>query len=350
MKTNVFGNYPEDAPPILIAEIGVNHNGDVGLAKEMVHAAIDAGADAVKFQMYRTEALVVPSAEKAEYQKQTTGTDDVTQWQMLKQLELSVDQHSEIADFCLSRSIHYVCTPYDIDSARLLTHHFPISALKVASSDATNIPFLLGLDECDVPVILSTGMCDMAEVEIAFGSLSGTVRRGQLTILQCTSEYPAPLAEANLRSMVSIGQCLGVPIGFSDHTSGTLAAIAATALGARVIEKHFTLDKSLPGPDHRASLTPSEFGILRRDVDLTFSSLGADNKPVTASEVQNKAAMQKSLYYSRKLSKGHVISTKDLCAKRPADGLEPSVLGELRGKALDVDVLQNDLVSMEHFA
>ncbi|GGE39588.1 N-acetylneuraminate synthase [Actibacterium pelagium] len=332
----------------IIAEIGVNHNGSMEQAKKMIDAASGSGADAVKFQLFRTEKLVTSKAEKANYQKETTGYDDNTQWAMLKSLELTEDQHKELQDYCRSKDIIYLCTPYDEGSARFLAENLSVEAIKVASTDATNIPFLEYLATLGRPVILSVGMCTMEDVETAVEALSPLALANKLSVFQCTSEYPAPVEEVNLRVIQTFANAFDCPVGFSDHTKGSDVAAWAVAHGAMLLEKHFTLDKKLPGPDHRASIEPQEFSELVRKVRAVELALGRGEKTVTASEGPNRENMQKSIYFAQSLQAGHLLKREDLICKRPAKGLAPRYLAELIGCKLSQEVKQDMLVSLSH--
>jgi len=327
----------------IIAEIGVNHNGSMDLARQLIDAAVGTGADAVKFQIFRTEELVTVTAEKADYQKATTGTEETHQWAMLKALELNQAQHRELFDYCAAAGITYVCTPYDTESARFLAEDLAVAAIKVASSDTTNIPFLEALDAMGRPVILSTGMCTIDEVRAAVAAMPLSRASGQLCLLQCTSEYPAPADQSNLRVMGTMKAEFGCPVGFSDHTVGTDVATLAVAAGAVIIEKHFTLDRRLPGPDHRASSDPAEFTDLVARIRQVEAILGSYNKVVTEAESGNKQMMQKSIYWRRAVGAGEVVSEADLVYKRPALGLRPAdsqqVLGRVLTRAVEPDQL-----------
>ncbi len=335
---------------VLIAEIGVNHNGSVDLAKRTARAALESGADAVKFQIFKTEELVTRETEKARYQKETMGAEDVGQWNMLKSLELSQDQHREVSEYCAEIGITYICTPYDLESARFLATNINVAAIKVASSDTTNVPFLKGVDTLGRPIILSTGMCTMDEVRAAVESLPNTLKHRQLCILQCTSEYPAPAEEANLRAMRSMAQEFECPVGFSDHTVGIEVAALAVAHGAVVIEKHFTLDKSLPGPDHRASSEPEEFAALVAQVRRVERILGSAEKTITPAESANKNSMQKSLYYKRDMKPGDILKADDIAYKRPSLGLKPSDADQVIGRRMSVNVQADHLIDLAHFS
>jgi N,N'-diacetyllegionaminate synthase len=326
----------------VIAEAGVNHNGDMELAHRLVDAAKAAGADAVKFQAFVTEELVTAQAPKADYQKALTGTDD-NQYRMLKALELSAPQQAEVKAHCDKIGIAYLCTPYDYPSAKMLDQ-MDVAAFKIASTDTTNTPFLSYLAQFKRPVILSTGLSTLAEVEAAVASLAEA--RGKLALLHCTSEYPAPPEQANLRAMQTLSQAFGMPTGFSDHTAGIGLSPAAVAAGACLLEKHFTLDRNLPGPDHQASVEPSELAELLRQVRLTELALGDGIKRQMPCEIGNKQRMQKSLVVRRDLKAGHVLTDADLACKRPATGLAPSSWVQVLGKRLAKDIAADSVLTL----
>lgn len=303
----------------VIAEAGVNHNGDMALAHRLIDAAKDTGADAVKFQAFRTEALVTPDAPKADYQVQTTGSGG-GQWAMLKALELSGEDHGQLVEHCRRVGITYLCTPYDMDSAEMLDR-LDIPAFKIASTDTTNTPFLRQLARLGRPVILSTGMSTLSEIEEAMAALDGVADK--VALLHCTSEYPAPVSEANLRAMETLRHAFGVPVGYSDHSEGVHLACWARTLGAAILEKHFTLDRALPGPDHRASVEPAALAELVAMVRLVDQAMGDGIKRPSPSERGNKAKVQKSLVATRDLAPGEVIAAADLACKRPGGGLPP---------------------------
>jgi len=331
----------------IIAEIGVNHDGSSVQAKKMIDAAKKAGADAVKFQLFRTERLVTASTEKATYQKQTTGVSDPTQWAMLKALELSPDAHRDLKAYCEQVGIIYLCTPYDEESARFLAEDLEVDALKIASTDATNLPFLAYVAGLGVPIIFSAGMCTMDDVRDAVGELEPARQRGELAILQCTSEYPAPASEANLRVIGAFREAFSCPAGFSDHTEGSDVAAWAVAHGAMLVEKHFTLDRTLSGPDHRASIEPEEFADLVVKIRLVEQALGSAEKTVTDAERGNRENMQKSVYYQSDLTAGHILRREDLICKRPARGLPPRDLPDLIGRTLASDVSSDTPVALD---
>lgn len=320
---------PENAC-FVIAEAGVNHNGDMKIAFRLIDAALKAGADAIKFQSFISEEIVTPQALKAQYQVKALGNDG-GQLAMLKSLELSNEQHKELMAYCDKVGIMYICTPYDELSADLLDKN-GIYAYKIASTDITNIPFLRFLAKKGKPVILSTGMSTLGEVEEAVNELKLNGLEGKIIVLQCTSEYPAPVSEVNLRAMKTFTYAFGCPVGFSDHTEGVGASPWAVAAGASAIEKHFTLDKTMKGPDHQASIDPAEFREMVKTIREVEVALGDGFKIPSASELPNKIMMQKSLVARRVIIKDEVIQESDLACKRPGSGLPPKWKNQVVGK------------------
>lgn len=316
----------------VIAEVGVNHNGSLELAHRLIDAVRGTGADAVKFQSFRTDALVTGAAAKADYQRHNTGVGG-TQRAMLEALELSVEAHAELMAHCAQAGILFLSTPYDEESLRLLDR-LDVAAIKVASTDTTNLPFLRTIDRVGRPVILSTGMCSLAEVAEAVDALDASRAGGRLCLLQCTSEYPAPVEDLNLRAMGTLGAAFGVPVGFSDHTEGTEAALWAVAAGAALIEKHVTLDRGMPGPDHRASLDIDGLRALVSGVRRVERALGDGVKRVMPSEAANREPMRKSIVAARDLRAGQCLTAADLACKRPGGGLPPSWTDRLAGRTL----------------
>ena len=317
-------------PVFIIAEAGVNHNGDMNLAHRLIDQAAAAGADAVKFQGFVTEEVMLLDVPKANYQVVTTGKLD-SQYNMVKPLELSGDQQMELKAHCDRTGILYLCTPYDNTSIDLLDR-MGVAAFKVASTDTTNIPFLRYMAGKGRPVLLSTGMSTLGEVELAIETLRDGGLNEKIILLHCISEYPAPVNEVNLRAMQTMRQAFGVPMGFSDHTPGIGASPWAVALGACVIEKHFTLDRTLPGPDHQSSLVSSELVELIKTIRLVESALGDGIKRIMPSELPNKPLMQKSLVAKRTISVGQLIRAEDLTCKRPGTGLSPIWFDRVIGK------------------
>lgn len=325
-------------PLFFIAEAGVNHNGDLGMALRLVDIAADAGADAVKFQTFRAESLITRTAPKAPYHTETTGSDEEQSWfDLLKTQELTPAMHEAIIDRCKAREILFLSTPYDNESVDLLDE-LDVALFKVASTDANNIPFLEYLASKGRPIILSTAMCTLDEV-IASTNAIRDAGVDDLLIMQCTGSYPAPIAEANLRAMKTIAETCQTSIGYSDHTPGNEAAIAATAMGACAYEKHFTLDRTLPGPDHRASLEPDELAALVATVRRTEAALGDGVKQVMPCEVINRGRLRKTLLASRDIPAGTVLKPDDVQIKRAGGlGISPDryhdTIGRITNKAL----------------
>lgn len=310
----------------VIAEAGVNHNGDVDLARRLVELAADAGADAVKFQTFRADRTVSKFAPKAAYQLQTTDVSE-SQYEMLKRLELSDKAHYVLMEQCRERGIRFLSTPFDEQSADFLVA-LGIQALKIPSGEITNRPFLEHVAKFGKPVILSSGMADLTEVGEALSWLRNAGSE-DVTVLHCLSNYPADPAETNLRAMQTIAATYDVSVGYSDHTPGIEISLAAVALGARVIEKHFTLDQELPGPDHKASLSPKELKALIRGIRSVSSALGNGVKQAAPSELENRTIIRRSLVALTDISSGATITRDMVGILRPATGLPPSRLGDV---------------------
>lgn len=330
-------------PCFVIVEAGVNHNGDMRLAHKLIDAAVKAGADSVKFQSFVSEELVTSEAPKAEYQIKTTGGTN-SQYEMLKALELTADNQAELKEHCTEKQILYLCTPYEKSSVDML-EKIDIAAFKIASTDTTNIPLLRYIAGKGRPVILSTGMSSLEEVRQAYNTLNTAGLDGKIIILHCTSEYPAPIEESNLRAILTMQKAFSCPVGFSDHTVGLGASPWAVAIGACMIEKHFTLDRSMPGPDHRASLEPDELADLVQTVRQVETSLGDGVKRPMPSELKNKPRMQKSLVAIYPIRAGEIITPKILTCKRPGGGLSPSWFDRVVGKRAAVDIPQDGILT-----
>jgi len=330
---------------LIIAEAGVNHNGDLVLAKQLIDAAAQAGVDLVKFQTFNADRLVTRSAKKADYQAQTTGTQE-TQHAMLRRLELTETMHQELIAHCETRNIRFFSTGFDIESIDLLRRlgqdHF-----KIPSGEITNLPYLQHIGKLGKAVILSTGMATLGDIEAALDTLeqAGTPR-AQITVLHCTTEYPTPMNEVNLNAMQSIQKAFGVAVGYSDHTQGIEVAIAAVAMGATVIEKHFTLDRNLPGPDHQASLEPAELKAMVTAIRNIESALGDGIKRLTPSETRNKPIVRKSLVASRAISKGDVFGTNNITTKRPGTGISPMRWDEIIDLVATRDFAPDELIEL----
>ncbi len=306
----------------IIAEAGVNHNGSLQLAKRLVDVAVESGADAVKFQTFKTENVVCRGAHKAAYQQQTTSTDE-SQYEMLKKLEIDKDAHLELISYCRSNSIQFLSTPFDHDSIDML-NSFDMSIFKIPSGEITNLPYLRHIGDLGKEVILSTGMADIGEIEDALDVLLQCgLSKNKITVLHATTEYPCPLEEVNLRAMHTISAAFGVKVGYSDHTRGIEVPIAAVAMGASVIEKHFTLDRNMPGPDHKASLEPDELKAMVKAIRHIECALGDGIKKPSRSEVLNIPVARKSIVAARYIKTGEPFSAENLTVKRPGYGISP---------------------------
>lgn len=330
----------------IIAEAGVNHNGSLSLACRLVEEAARAGADAVKFQTFRADSLVAHHAPKADYQRQTTPFEE-SQYEMLKRLELTYQDHVELMKFCRCVGIQFLSSPFDIASVELLAA-LGMNVFKIPSGEITNLPYLRRVGGLGREIILSTGMTEVDEIGAALGVLenAGTPKE-KITLLHCTSEYPTPMADVNLRAMQSIGKVFGVRVGYSDHTEGVEVPIAAVALGATVIEKHFTLERTLPGPDHRASLEPKELRIMVTAIRNIESALGSQNKAPTVSELKNRSIARKSIVAARPIRQGEVLSEANLTAKRPGIGLSPMLWDSVVGLKAARNYFTDELICLE---
>ncbi len=314
----------QNSPVFIIAEAGVNHNGDLQLARKMIAAAAEAGADAIKFQSFRAEKLVTREAMKAEYQKINTGDDRETQYEMLKKLELNEEEHKELMEHCRRLKILFLSTPFDLESVALL-ERIGVEAYKISSGDLTDIPLIEAVASRRKPVLISTGMGSLGEVEEAVAA-ARRMNNEELVLLHCTTSYPTPYREVNLRAMLTLKEAFQLPVGYSDHTSGLEIPAAAVVLGARVIEKHFTLDKDLPGPDHRISLTPDELKTMVRCIRNVEAALGDGRKSATAGEEEAKKIARKSIVAACDIPAGTVITRELLTCKRPGTGLPPGFI------------------------
>jgi N,N'-diacetyllegionaminate synthase len=327
----------------VIAEAGVNHNGSVEMALELVDAAAAQGADAVKFQSFRAAALAAPDAPRAAYQQETTG-EAGGQLAMLRALELSPDGHRRIAAHCRQRGIEFLSSPFDAESVELLAT-LELKRLKVPSGELLDVPYLRRVAALGLPLIVSTGMATLSEVDAALGVLEAAgCPRARITVLHCSTEYPTPPADVNLRAMITLRDSLGVAVGYSDHTEGITVAVAAAALGATVVEKHLTLDRALPGPDHRASLEPGEFGDLVRAVRLVEAALGDGVKAPTAGELENIPAARKSIVAARAIAAGATLGADDLAVKRPGTGMTPLRWDDVLGLTASRDYRADELI------
>lgn len=352
----------------VIAEAGVNHNGNINLALELIDAAANSGADAVKFQTFRSESVISKWAPKAEYQVATTGRDE-SQLDMVRQLELDHQSHHYLSDHCRKRGIIFMSTPFDADSADFLVNDLKIPRIKIPSGEVTNAPLLLHLSRFDLPIIMSTGMCTLGEVEEALGVLAFGMganlgqapernafrqaymcEKGQsllserVTLLHCTTEYPAPFSEVNLRAMDTLASAFGLRVGFSDHTKGISISLAAVARGACIIEKHLTLDRAMPGPDHLASLEPVEMKELVSGIRNITTALGDGRKLPSPSEFKNITIARRSLVSDASMCVGDIWTKETLSCKRPGIGRSPYEYWSLLGKKAERQYAEDEMI------
>ena len=326
----------------IIAEAGVNHNGSIDLAKKLIDVASEAGVDAVKFQTFKAENLVSKNAQKADYQKETTDKAE-SQFEMIKKLELDTDTHIELIAYCKTKSIMFLSTPFDHDSIELL-HNLGLEIFKIPSGEITNLPYLRHIGRLKKKIILSTGMADMGEIEDALNVLieAGT-ERDKITVLHANTMYPTPMEDVNLNAMVSVGNAFDIAFGYSDHTLGIEVDVAAVAMGASIIEKHFTLDKAMEGPDHKASLEPEELEAMVKSIRNIELALGCSVKKPSPSEIPNMSVARKSIVAACPIKKGMVLGTENLAVKRPGDGISPmrwdEIIGTLAAKNYAADEL-----------
>ena len=352
----------------VIAEAGVNHNGSVDMAVQLVDEAVKAGADAVKFQTFKTEKVISRNAPKAGYQTKTTDMEE-SQFEMVKKLELGEANFKYLIEYCRGRQIQFLSTPFDLDSVDLLSNTLDLPLLKIPSGEITNAPLLLKAAQSGKPIILSTGMSTLGEIETALGVLAfGYVssnktpslaafedaylsEKGQqilhenIMLLQCTTEYPTQFTEVNLRAMDTLRSAFGLPVGLSDHTPGIAVPIAAVARGAAIIEKHFTLDKKLPGPDHNASLEPYELKSMMGAIRQVEEAMGSSSKIPTPSELKNKPIARKSLVAARDIRAGEVFTEDNLTSKRPGTGTSPMKYWDFLGKEARRDYKEDEEIS-----
>lgn len=330
---------------LIIAEAGVNHNGDIELAKQLIAAAKAAGADIVKFQTFKTAKLVTKTAEKASYQKGTTDADE-SQYAMIRKLELTRADHEVLIEECHRQGIGFFSTAFDTDSFDMLVE-MGLDQVKIPSGELTNLPLLRYMTRLGMPVMLSTGMATLGEIEAALSVIeqAGT-QRHLITVLHCTTEYPAPMADVNLRAMLSMKAALGVEVGYSDHTKGIEIPVAAVALGARVIEKHFTLDRTMPGPDHQASLEPHELKAMVDAIRNVELALGDGVKRPSASELKNKPIARKSLVAIHAIKAGDVFTADNVGTKRPGTGISPMRWDEVMGRVAPRDFSADELIEL----
>ncbi len=354
-------------PTFIIAEAGVNHNGSLDMARELIDVAREAGADAVKFQTFKSESVITRHAIKAEYQVTSTGSGE-SQLEMVKKLEFDLATHRRLVEHCEKVGIRFLSTPFDEDSVDLLVRELRVPLLKIPSGEMTNALLLMKIARTGKPAILSTGMSNLGDIEMALGVLAfgylgvrrqpgsdafsevyrsadgQAILREKMTLLHCTTEYPAPFAEVNLKVMDTLRAAFGLPVGYSDHTPGIEVPIAAVARGATVIEKHFTLNRSLPGPDHAASLEPDMLKSMVRGIRHIESALGNSMKYPTATEMKNQPIARKSLVASRPIARGELFTIENLTAKRPGMGVSPMRFWAYLGKPARRDYGADELI------
>lgn len=330
---------------IVIAEAGVNHNGDMVIAKKLIEAAALAGADIVKFQSFKASKLVTKNAKKADYQITAAGEAE-SQYDMLRKLELSIAQHEFLISECKRNEISFLSTAFDSDSFDILIE-MGVKQVKIPSGELTNLPFLRYVTRLGLPVMLSTGMATLGEIEAAIEAIekAGT-SRDLITVLHCTTEYPAPMEDVNLSAMVSMMHAFGVRVGYSDHTPGIEIPMAAVALGATIIEKHFTLNRTLPGPDHKASLEPHELKAMVEGIRNVERALGDGIKRPSPSELKNKPIARKSLVAIRPICAGEIFSAVNIGAKRPGTGLSPMRWDEIVGRTATKNFAVDELIEL----
>ncbi|ANY66975.1 N-acetylneuraminate synthase [Paenibacillus sp. BIHB 4019] len=351
----------------IIAEAGVNHNGSLELAKQLVHAAANAGADAVKFQTFQASQLVSKHASKADYQKKTTASDE-SQLEMIRKLELSAADHEELQNECQNAGIAFMSTPFDFPSLTLLTEKMNLSILKISSGDLTNLPLLYKAGQSGRDIILSSGISTLGEIEEALGALAHaylsldefpsesafraayfsdagqTVLKQKVSLLHCTTDYPTSYEDVHLNKMLTLRQAFGLKTGYSDHTIGNEVSVAAVALGAQIIEKHFTLDKQMEGPDHLASMDPGELVSLVKQIRNVEQSMGISSKIPAVSELRNAGPARKSIVAAGPIKKGEILQEFHLTLKRPGTGISPAKYWSILGKAAAKDYETDDLI------
>ena len=327
----------------IIAEAGVNHNGSLEIAKKMVDAAGKAGADAIKFQTFTAENIVTKNATKAEYQIKNTG-EDISQYAMLKKLELSYADFKELKAYCDDSGIEFLSTPFDLESIDFL-QELGIRFLKIPSGEITNFPYLRKIGQTGMPVIMSTGMSTLEEVGEAIRVLR-EYGSNEISLLHCTTEYPAPLDSVNLRAMQTMAEAFNLPVGYSDHTSGIAVSVAAVAMGAVIIEKHFTLDRNMEGPDHKASLEPDELKAMVQSIRDVEMAMGTGEKGLSYSELKNVSVVRKSIVAKRAIRKGMLFSEDNLSVKRPGTGVNPMQWNKVIGLCAKRDYEEDEMIEL----
>jgi len=331
---------------LIIAEAGVNHNGSIKMAKQLIDVATEAGADIVKFQTFKAGKLVSKAARQAEYQKANLKNSDDSQYNMLKRLELDEAMHIELIDYCQQKGITFLSTGFDEESVDMLDR-LGVPFYKIPSGEITNKPYLQHIARKLKPVVISTGMADLNEIKEALDVLTGEgLDLSMITVLHCNTEYPTPMEDVNLKAMLTIKETFKVKVGYSDHTKGIEVAIAAVAMGAEVIEKHFTLDRNLPGPDHKASLEPDELKAMVSAIRNIELALGDGVKKASKSEIKNITLARKSIVAIKKIKKGEIFSTQNIASKRPGNGINPMRWDEIIGKKSIKEFKPDDLIEI----
>lgn len=332
---------------IVIAEAGVNHNGSIEIAKQLVDKAAEAGADFIKFQTFKSEKLVSKYARQADYQRRNIGKEsDDSQLSMLKKLELSEEDHLELMDYCQKKGIKFFSTAFDLESIDYL-HSLNLGLWKIPSGEITNYPYIKKIAGYREPVILSTGMCELSDIKAAYKVLANNgIRKEQITILHCNTEYPTPYEDVNLRAMTTLKDEFKVEVGYSDHTKGIEVPIAAVALGATVIEKHFTLDRNMEGPDHKASLEPDELKAMVSAIRHIEQALGSGHKTVSESERKNITIARKSIVAACDIKAGEIFTEENLTVKRPGTGISPMRWEEIIGTKAIRDFAEEEIIEV----
>lgn len=331
---------------LIIAEAGVNHNGSIKMAKQLIDVATEAGADIVKFQTFKAGKLVSKAARQAEYQKANLKNSDDSQYNMLKRLELDEAMHIELIDYCQQKGITFLSTGFDEESVDML-NRLGVPFYKIPSGEITNKPYLQHIARKLKPVVISTGMADLNEIKEALDVLTGEgLDLSMITVLHCNTEYPTPMEDVNLKAMLTIKETFKVKVGYSDHTKGIEVAIAAVAMGAEVIEKHFTLDRNLPGPDHKASLEPDELKAMVSAIRNIELALGDGVKKASKSEIKNITIVRKSIVAIKEIKKGEIFSTQNIAAKRPGNGISPMRWDEIIGEKAIKEFKPDDLIEI----